>query len=197
MREGKAKGGGGRENGTNLKDGLESRVRMVALSTTMTCWAKFEGEENGRAACGVVTGVVRALGTGWMPIRLLCSCSPSHSALPPPLPPLPPSSPQDTGLGGVAFAYLRVGLHCARFRRDAEGARALFRKALDTGSVCLAAEPQSREVSFFCGTPGYLSICCVAAHLLGDATTAVCCPHARFFSARRAVAATCLGGVRD
>jgi hypothetical protein len=104
-----------------------------------------------------------------MPLHLLCSCSRSHSTSPPPS----PLSPLDTGLGGVAFAYLRVGLHYARIQRDAEGARALFRKALDTGAVCLAAEPQSREVSFFCGTPGYLSICCVAAHLLGDATTAV------------------------
>eukprot|EP00419_Tripos_fusus_P061802 CAMPEP_0172926742 /NCGR_PEP_ID=MMETSP1075-20121228/216176_1 /TAXON_ID=2916 /ORGANISM="Ceratium fusus, Strain PA161109" /LENGTH=394 /DNA_ID=CAMNT_0013787877 /DNA_START=84 /DNA_END=1268 /DNA_ORIENTATION=+ len=73
-----------------------------------------------------------------------------------------------TGLCGVALAHLRIGIHCRDVRGDAAAAAGFIQKAYRTGSACLAAEPRSGEVSFFCGTPGYLAITCVSAKLLGN-----------------------------
>jgi len=72
-----------------------------------------------------------------------------------------------TGLCGVAFAHLRVGLYCRDVRGDAAAATDFISKAYLTASACLAAEPRSDQVSFFCGTPGYLAIACVSAKMLG------------------------------
>ena len=63
-----------------------------------------------------------------------------------------------TGLAGVALAYLRLAMHCKHARGDGASSDNYLQKAKDTIHLCLEAEPQSREVSFFCGTPGYLAI---------------------------------------
>ncbi len=65
-----------------------------------------------------------------------------------------------TGLGGIAFAFLRLGL-------SANQPEALAR-ARDIAAYCAAKEPDSEMVSFFCGTPGALAILAVASHRLGE-----------------------------
>eukprot|EP00927_Polykrikos_kofoidii_P071425 TRINITY_DN67688_c0_g1_i1.p1 TRINITY_DN67688_c0_g1~~TRINITY_DN67688_c0_g1_i1.p1 ORF type:complete len:446 (+),score=31.65 TRINITY_DN67688_c0_g1_i1:184-1338(+) len=77
-----------------------------------------------------------------------------------------------TGLGGIALAYLRVGMLCQNVRKDTVAAKAHFERARDVAATCLRKDPQSREVSFFCGTPGYIAISYVTTKLLGDETSA-------------------------
>merc|ERR1712157_570225 len=67
-----------------------------------------------------------------------------------------------TGLCGVALTHLRVGLHCRDVRGDHAAATGFIQSAYTTASACLAADPHSDQVSFFCGTPGYLAIACVS-----------------------------------
>jgi len=77
-----------------------------------------------------------------------------------------------TGLSGIALTYLRVGLHCKGSRGSDADVVTYFTKARDTAMVCLSKEPKSREVSFFCGTPGHIAICAAASALLGDGAAA-------------------------
>lgn len=77
-----------------------------------------------------------------------------------------------TGLGGIALAYLRVGIHCQHVRKDTAAALQHFHLAREVAATCLRQDPESREVSFFCGTPGHLAIGCVAATLLRDEAAA-------------------------
>jgi len=77
-----------------------------------------------------------------------------------------------TGLGGVAVAYLRLALHLKKSPRKEGEAEAHLRVAHEVATACLNGEPRSRDVSFFCGTPGYLALSCVTSHLLGDAAAA-------------------------
>ena len=65
-----------------------------------------------------------------------------------------------TGLGGIAFAFLRLGL-------STKQPEALT-KARDIAAYCAAKDPDSEMVSFYCGTPGALAILAVASHLLGE-----------------------------
>ncbi|CAE7233277.1 LANCL1 [Symbiodinium natans] len=79
-----------------------------------------------------------------------------------------------TGLGGIALAFYRASRHCQETPR-ARGAPAsasveLARKALAVSGACLKAKPRSQEVSFFCGTPGFLAIACASCQALGDST---------------------------
>ena len=62
-----------------------------------------------------------------------------------------------TGLGGVALAHLRMGTPES------------LRTARTLAQRCIDADPSSECVSFFCGTPGGLTIVAIASHLLGDA----------------------------
>lgn len=80
-----------------------------------------------------------------------------------------------TGLAGVALAHLRVGLHCRNTRKDETMARWHVSTAHATAQACMQAESGSREVSFFCGTPGYLAISCVASHIIGDNAASAQC----------------------
>jgi len=73
-----------------------------------------------------------------------------------------------TGLGGVGLAFLRAGIFCHDVRGDVAAARRLCEQAREVARVCLAAEPRSEDVSFFCGTPGALAIACASCKLLGD-----------------------------
>jgi len=77
-----------------------------------------------------------------------------------------------TGLCGIALMHLRLGLHCRDVRDDATGATSFFNKAYEMAKLCLEADPRSRDVSFFCGTPGYQAIACVSAKLLGNVAAA-------------------------
>eukprot|EP00928_Gymnodinium_smaydae_P040385 TRINITY_DN27389_c0_g1_i2.p1 TRINITY_DN27389_c0_g1~~TRINITY_DN27389_c0_g1_i2.p1 ORF type:complete len:420 (-),score=43.18 TRINITY_DN27389_c0_g1_i2:68-1327(-) len=77
-----------------------------------------------------------------------------------------------TGLGGVALTYLRLGDYSQHVRGDARAATMYFQKARDIAAACLAGDPNSDTVSFFCGTPGYLAILCAASALMGDAASA-------------------------
>jgi len=77
-----------------------------------------------------------------------------------------------TGLGGIGVTLLRVGLFCRDARGDAAAAARFFERARKVAEACLAADPQSDEVSFFCGSPGYLALACVSAALLGDSKAA-------------------------
>jgi len=77
-----------------------------------------------------------------------------------------------TGLCGIALMHLRLGLYCRSVRDDAAEALKFFNKAYETAQICLEADPDSRDVSFFCGIPGYLAIACVSATLLGKGTIA-------------------------
>ena len=72
-----------------------------------------------------------------------------------------------TGVAGVAVAYLRVGWHARRADLGAD-ARAYFAQARAVAEQCIAAEPSSEMVSFYCGTPGALAIAAVAARECGD-----------------------------
>ena len=71
-----------------------------------------------------------------------------------------------TGLGGVAVAYLRIAQHM----RDTDAAK-FFSKALQASQRCLQHNPNSQEVSFYCGTVGAHAIAAVAAYALGDTST--------------------------
>eukprot|EP01062_Namystynia_karyoxenos_P062740 TRINITY_DN55617_c0_g1_i1.p1 TRINITY_DN55617_c0_g1~~TRINITY_DN55617_c0_g1_i1.p1 ORF type:complete len:445 (+),score=85.17 TRINITY_DN55617_c0_g1_i1:100-1335(+) len=70
-----------------------------------------------------------------------------------------------TGLCGIAVAYLRLARHC---RSDPAAAQDYLRKAQRVGAACLRADSRTNEVSFFCGTPGYLAVLCVAHWELGE-----------------------------
>jgi len=73
-----------------------------------------------------------------------------------------------TGLGGLALTYLRVGLYCRDVRADPDGTMTYLKKAHSVAALCLKKDPYSNEVSFFCGTPGYIAISCVSNALLGN-----------------------------
>ncbi len=74
-----------------------------------------------------------------------------------------------TGLGGVALALLRLGLH-ERRRGNAEAATARLSEGRQLAEYCKAVDAQlgNGMVSFFCGTPGHLAMIAVASHLLGE-----------------------------
>ena len=78
-----------------------------------------------------------------------------------------------TGLGGVAVAFLRVGLHCRDVRGDADAATAAtgwLQRAHALAVVCAVSGGREEQcVSFYCGTAGMLAVACVAAHALGHA----------------------------
>ena len=78
-----------------------------------------------------------------------------------------------TGLGGVAVAFLRVGLHCRDVRDGADAATAAtgwLQRAHALAVVCAVAGGREEQcVSFYCGTAGALAVACVAAHALGHA----------------------------
>jgi len=73
-----------------------------------------------------------------------------------------------TGLAGVAVAYLRAGLFWRRACRNEAAAQEYLQKTQDVAAACLQLDPRSNEVSFMCGTPGYLAILCVTCFLLGE-----------------------------
>ncbi|CAB9523828.1 LanC-like protein 3 homolog [Seminavis robusta] len=82
-----------------------------------------------------------------------------------------------TGLGGIAYAYLRLARQCSG--RDSTRSDYLhyLRRARDLAVTSLEDDKfQSRHwgisVSFYIGAPGCFAIACVAASLLGEKTLA-------------------------
>ena len=65
-----------------------------------------------------------------------------------------------TGLGGIAVAFLQLGLTAMKTEA--------LTTARDIAAYCAAKDPDSEMVSFYCGTPGALAIVAVASHHLGE-----------------------------
>jgi len=117
-----------------------------------------ESNFNGAAAWGLVQSLLPALEQAL--IAHAIPTSTGHSD--------PGNLTVYTGLGGVGLAFLRLGLHHKAIREDKDATKVYLRKALECATLCMEQQPESREVAFYCGTPGNIAIAAAASDALGD-----------------------------